>query len=243
MQRWDEFKMLKAELSVEGADLAHQATAGAARREDPRDRYSCRARDDRALHCARPAQRVRPRSAIAGDAARRDRREPRDAEAAFAGQTLETPWDKFHVAYFASEALWTYLTSPFLYTYPGFESEKIEPWQENGKEWRWLKVTFPEYVASHTKTQITHFGPDGLMRRHDYTVDPWREQRRQLRRRLSRVPRDQDADEAARLRIRREPSKSTRAAARFARFRQADLQLRRHGLSPRANAIMQHRDV
>ena len=24
---------------------------------------------------------------------------------------------------------------------------------------------------SHTKTQITHFGPDGLMRRHDYTVD------------------------------------------------------------------------
>jgi hypothetical protein len=64
-----------------------------------------------------------------------------------------------------------YLTSPFLYTYPGFESEKIEPWQENGEEWRRLKVTFPEYVASHTKTQITHFGPDGLMRRHDYTVD------------------------------------------------------------------------
>jgi hypothetical protein len=38
----------------------------------------------------------------------------KDPEAAFAGQTLETPWDKFHVAYFASEALWTYLTSPFL---------------------------------------------------------------------------------------------------------------------------------
>jgi hypothetical protein len=94
-----------------------------------------------------------------------------DPEAAFAGQTQETPWDKFHVAYFASEALWTYLTSPFLYTYPGFESEEIEPWHENGEVWRRLKVTFPDYVASHTKTQITHFGPDGLMRRHDYTVD------------------------------------------------------------------------
>jgi len=94
-----------------------------------------------------------------------------DPEAAFAGQTLETPWDKFHVAYFASEALWTYLTSPFLYTYAGFESEEIEPWRENGEEWRRLKVTFPDYIASHTKTQITHFGPDGLMRRHDYTVD------------------------------------------------------------------------
>ena len=92
-------------------------------------------------------------------------------EASFAGQTLETPWDEFHVAYFASEALWTYLTLPFLYTYPGFESEEIEPWHEDGEERRRLKVTFPDEIASHTKTQITHFGPDGLMRRHDYTVD------------------------------------------------------------------------
>jgi hypothetical protein len=90
---------------------------------------------------------------------------------AFAGHVRETPWDKFHVAYFASEALWTYLTSPFLYTYPGFESEEIEPWHENGEEWRRLKVTFPADIHSHTRTQITHFGPDGLMRRHDYTVD------------------------------------------------------------------------
>ena len=92
-------------------------------------------------------------------------------QASFEGQVRETPWDKFHVAYFASEALWTYLTSPFLYTYPGFETEEIEPWHEDGEEWRRLKVTFPDYIASHTKTQVTHFGPDGLMRRHDYTVD------------------------------------------------------------------------
>ena len=32
-------------------------------------------------------------------------------------------------------------------------------------------MTFPDYIKSHTRTQITHFGPDGLMRRHDYTVD------------------------------------------------------------------------
>src|SRR5471032_44673 len=94
-----------------------------------------------------------------------------DPEAAYAGHVQETPWDKFHVTYFASEALWTYMTSPFLYTYPGFESVEIEPWHENGEVWRRLRVSFPDYVASHTKTQITHFGPDGLMRRHDYTVD------------------------------------------------------------------------
>ncbi|MBM9400032.1 hypothetical protein JUN65_00265 [Gluconacetobacter azotocaptans] len=94
-----------------------------------------------------------------------------DPEAAFVGQKFTDPWDPLQVAFFSSEALWTYLTSPFLYTYPGFETEEIEPWHENGEEWRRLKVTFPNHIVSHTKTQITHFGPDGLMRRHDYTVD------------------------------------------------------------------------
>jgi hypothetical protein len=50
-----------------------------------------------------------------------------DPEAAFATHAFETPWDNFHVAYFASEALWTYLTLPFLYTYAALESEEIEP--------------------------------------------------------------------------------------------------------------------
>lgn len=92
-------------------------------------------------------------------------------ESLFAGQTLETRWDARHVAYFASEALWTYLTSPFLYAYPGFATREIEPWHEDGETWRRLEVTFPESIASHTRTQVTHFGADGLMRRHDYTVD------------------------------------------------------------------------
>ena len=94
-----------------------------------------------------------------------------DPVASFANQTHETPWHRMHVAYFASEALWTYLTSPFLYTYPGFKSKEVEPWEENGEIWRRLEVTFPDYIRSHHKVQTTHFGPDGLMRRHDYVVD------------------------------------------------------------------------
>jgi hypothetical protein len=39
----------------------------------------------------------------------------------------------------------------------------------NGEEWRSLQVTFPESIATHTRTQISRFGPDGLLRRHDYT--------------------------------------------------------------------------
>jgi hypothetical protein len=95
----------------------------------------------------------------------------KNPEEEFAGQTLLTPWQDVHVAYFSGEALWTYLTTPFLYTYPGFITEEIAPWQENGETWRRLKVTFPNYIASHTKEQISYFGPDGLLRRHDYTVD------------------------------------------------------------------------
>jgi hypothetical protein len=91
--------------------------------------------------------------------------------ASFEGQTRETPWDDIHVAYFQSEALWTYLTTPFLYTYPGLVTEELSPWEENGEIWRRLKVTFPDNVTSHTREQISYFGPDGLLRRHEYTVD------------------------------------------------------------------------
>jgi hypothetical protein len=43
--------------------------------------------------------------------------------------------------------------------------------QVEGETWRRLKVTFPDSAKSHTKEQISCFGPDGLLRRHDYTVD------------------------------------------------------------------------
>src|SRR6202040_1367704 len=94
-----------------------------------------------------------------------------DPKRSFEGHQRETPWNDIHVAYFSGEALWTYLTTPFLYTYAGFESDEIAPIQVEGETWRRLKVTFPEYVKSHTREQISCFGPDGLLRRHDYTVD------------------------------------------------------------------------
>lgn len=94
-----------------------------------------------------------------------------DPEASFQGHEQSTPWDDIHVAYFSGEALYTYLNTPFLCTYDGFSSEEIPPIQVEGESWRRLKVTFPDTVRSHTKTQIFCFGPDGLLRRHDYTVD------------------------------------------------------------------------
>ena len=90
---------------------------------------------------------------------------------AFAGQSADSKWDKLHAGYFASYALWGYLTTPFLYTYPGFEAQEIEPWHENGERWRVLQVTFPGGYAAHTRIQSVYFGEDGLVRRHLYAVD------------------------------------------------------------------------
>jgi hypothetical protein len=92
-------------------------------------------------------------------------------EKSFAAQQRDTPWDDIDVTYFVGEALWTYLNTPFLYTYDGFATEEIPSIQVEGETWRRLKVTFPDNVKSHTREQISCFGPDGLLRRHDYTVD------------------------------------------------------------------------
>ena len=94
-----------------------------------------------------------------------------EPERSFKNQPPGAPWDDVQVAYFSGEALWTYLNTPFLYTRPGFVTEEIEPIDADGEKWRRLKVIFPDSVKSHTREQISCFGPDGLLRRHDYTVD------------------------------------------------------------------------
>ena len=94
-----------------------------------------------------------------------------DPERSFDGHVLDTPWDDMHVAYFSGEALWSYLNTPFLFTWPGFVTEEITPIRVGGETWRRLNVTFPDHIKSHTREQISCFGPDGLLRRQDYTVD------------------------------------------------------------------------
>ncbi|MEU6217858.1 hypothetical protein ABZ845_10105 [Streptomyces sp. NPDC047022] len=97
-----------------------------------------------------------------------ERKNPRSS---FAGHVLETPWDPLDRAYFNGYALWTYLTTPFLLAMPGFTTTEIRPWQEGGELWRGLRAAFPPHIASHSPYQDFYFGPDGLLRRHDYHVD------------------------------------------------------------------------
>jgi hypothetical protein len=171
IERWNEFDTLRAELSIGGAIWEVKQQPGLLSDKT----FEIQTKKERLSITPFPAPGlaavfVPSRQTLeASDGTIVESRD--DPEASFADQLRETPWDKFHVAFFASEALWTYLTLPFLYTYPGFAFEEIDPWEENDEQWRRLKVTFPDYIVSHSKTQITYFGPDGLMRRHDYTVD------------------------------------------------------------------------
>jgi hypothetical protein len=88
--------------------------------------------------------------------------------ASFEGHTRETKWSKLQLIYFASYAMWSYLTMPFNFTLPGVRVGEVDVWNENGETWRRLEVTFPDDIETHSKKQIFYFGEDGLLRRHDY---------------------------------------------------------------------------
>ena len=94
-----------------------------------------------------------------------------DPERSFDGHQFETPWDDLHLAYFVGEALWTYLNTPFLYKWPGFVTEELSPIEVEEEIWCRLKVTFPDHIKSHTRQQIFCFGPDNLLRHHDFIID------------------------------------------------------------------------
>ncbi|MCP3401699.1 hypothetical protein [Bradyrhizobium sp. CCGB20] len=94
-----------------------------------------------------------------------------DPRGSFARHDMRTHWDPLHHAYFSGYALWTYMTAPFLLALDGFEVREIAPWREGAEVWRGLRATFPTVIASHSAEQDFYFGPDMLIRRHDYRVE------------------------------------------------------------------------
>jgi len=91
--------------------------------------------------------------------------------ASFAGHAPGTQWSTLQLAYFVGTAMWTYLTQPFSFTLPGFETAELEPWDEAGQRWRRLRVTWPSHLATHSTDQTLYFNDDGLLTRHDYDVE------------------------------------------------------------------------
>ncbi|MCA1407240.1 hypothetical protein I6F26_14565 [Ensifer sp. IC3342] len=82
-------------------------------------------------------------------------------------------WDPLNLAYFNGYAMWTYHATPFVFGEPGYEARDVRPIDHKGEMLRGVAVRFPESIHSHTREQRFYFGSDGLLRRHDYTVDVW----------------------------------------------------------------------
>jgi hypothetical protein len=80
---------------------------------------------------------------------------PRDS---FGGHQMNTPWDPLHRAYFNGEALWTYLTTPFLLAIDGVRVEEAEPWEEGPETWRVLRAHFPASIETHNSFKTSSLG-------------------------------------------------------------------------------------
>jgi hypothetical protein len=82
-------------------------------------------------------------------------------------------WDRLDMLYFAAAALWTYVSSPFVWLGEGYGLRELPPWQEGDERWRCLEVSFPDGVQTHCRRQVFHIDESGRVRRHDYTPEPF----------------------------------------------------------------------
>jgi len=89
-----------------------------------------------------------------------DRYAPRDS---FAGHQMSTPWDPLHRAYFNGEALWTYLTTPFLLALDGVRVVETGLWREGTETWRVVRAYFPGSIETHCLAQDFFFGEEEML--------------------------------------------------------------------------------
>lgn len=170
-ERWQQVERVTAEISVDGAMWHLKGWPGAL----AQSRVAADTRRQRAVftpfvETGRRGVFEPQRTAIVTDGGETigQRDAPRRA---FEGHALATPWDAQHLLYFSGYAMWVYLNAPFLFKAPGFRTEEVEPWIENGETWRRLRVVFPPEVHGHSPEQTFYFDDTGLLRRHDYSVD------------------------------------------------------------------------
>ena len=78
--------------------------------------------------------------------------ERENARGAFADLRHKLWWDRLDILYFGTYAIWTYLSTPFLFVREDYLVRELEPWIEDGERWRRLAVTFP---STSTRTPVS----------------------------------------------------------------------------------------
>jgi hypothetical protein len=172
-KRWSEITKIRAELVLGGpfwswkgwpqgqSGIDHIVFTADTRRQHASVEVSAPAGQRWVLDQAVPVLRIENQTGEIIES----RKNPRDS---FVGQRRETPWDRIHLGYFLTYALWTYFTTPFLFTYPGLQTEEIEPWEEDGETWRRLLVTYPTSLATHNTESVFYYDEKFRQRRFDY---------------------------------------------------------------------------
>ncbi|WP_412062320.1 hypothetical protein [Rubrivirga sp. IMCC45206] len=84
-----------------------------------------------------------------------------------AGQRQGRLWDALDELNFLAYAFWNYGTTPFLLSHPDIRTRETGP----VGDLRRLVATFPPSIPTHCREQTFYVGPDGLLRRLDYTAD------------------------------------------------------------------------
>lgn len=171
LAHWNQFSTMTAHLAQGGALWALKGKAGLLDAVD----VTVGLRDEWASHLPFGSDgrrsRFTPDRVSIEDAAGSMIEELVDPRASFQAHTLETPWSDPQLAYFAGCAMWTYLNMPFLLTYPGVETQEIEPWRDGDTVWRRLRATFAPGIATHSQVQTLYVDADNLITRHDYDVE------------------------------------------------------------------------
>jgi hypothetical protein len=169
--RWKSISRFRAEASITGAIWSMKGQPGVldavvleGEARDQRLKISPFPKSDRYLTWEPSRETIETNEGVVLE----ERLDPANA---FKGTSRAAPWDPMQAGYFAGEANWNYFVAPFVFERPDFVTEEIEPWQEDGEEWRSLLVTYPEQIVAHCRQQTYYFDDKGLLRRLDYSVD------------------------------------------------------------------------
>jgi hypothetical protein len=168
LERWRAFNTIDVDLSVHGMHWKRKGWEGAL------DNIHLTVQTKEQRTCITPFTEEGIRSIYEPDRVRLETNDGKQVEErvhprkAFEGHTLQTTWDRLHLAYFSGYALWNYLNTPFMFVTEGAKAEEIDPWSDQGTVRRRLKVTFPDRVGTHCPEQIFHVDENGLIARLDY---------------------------------------------------------------------------